>query len=356
MFSRRLPLALAMLVAGFTVPLSGCRTLAPEVINSDRVNFSEVVSTSWQKQLLLNIVKLRYFDSPMFMDVSQIVSGYNIETTISLGLNPYDANGTLSLGGSGKYIDRPTISYTPLAGNKFYKQLMLPVQPSAILFLLDAGWPVDLILPLSVEAINGIRSGNRFGASASSGNPEYAELTGLLKRLLESHAIGMHLLRKNGGDATVLFFRSGGLNEAALADISRVRELLRLNADRQEFQVSYGAANAGGENIMLYTRSILAMLLELASRVDVPDADIAEGRAAPVLKPDRAGRESLLHVHCSDTQPSQAHVAVPYRGRWYWIDDRDLISKRTFAFLMVLFSLAETEGPVNLPVLTIPAG
>lgn len=70
MFPRRLPLVLAMLVAGFTVPLSGCRTLAPEVINSDRVNFSEVVSTSWQKQLLLNIVKLRYFDSPMFMDVS----------------------------------------------------------------------------------------------------------------------------------------------------------------------------------------------------------------------------------------------------------------------------------------------
>ena len=31
-----------------------------------------------------------------------------------------------------------------------------------------------------------------------------------------------------------------------------------------------------------------------------------------------------------------------YRDRWFWIDDRDLASKRLFAFLMVFSSIAET--------------
>lgn len=43
------------------------------------------------------------------------------------------------------------------------------------------------------------------------------------------------------------------------------------------------------------------------------------------------------------------------RNHWFWIDDRDFKSKRTFAFLMVLLSLTETGGKVGLPLVTIPA-
>jgi hypothetical protein len=47
---------------------------------------------------------------------------------------------------------------------------------------------------------------------------------------------------------------------------------------------------------------------------------------------------------------------VNYRNHWFWIDDRDFKSKRTFAFLMVLFSLTETGGKEGLPLVTIPSG
>ena len=63
-----------------------------------------------------------------------------------------------------------------------------------------------------------------------------------------------------------------------------------------------------------------------------------------------------MRVHHSKEKPDYAFTAVRYRDYWYWVDDRDFKSKRTFAFLMILFSLTETGGKEGLPLVTIPAG
>jgi hypothetical protein len=46
---------------------------------------------------------------------------------------------------------------------------------------------------------------------------------------------------------------------------------------------------------------------------------------------------------------------VQFKDHWYWIDDTDIASKRTFTFLMLLFSLAETGQPAAAPVVTVPS-
>ena len=43
------------------------------------------------------------------------------------------------------------------------------------------------------------------------------------------------------------------------------------------------------------------------------------------------------------------------RGHWFWVDDRDLPSKRVFTFFRMFSSIAETGVTPQLPVLTIPA-
>ena len=104
---------------------TGCSHLGPKTVAVDRFDYSTAIADSWKQQTLLNIVKLRYMDLPVFMDVASIVSGYSMQTGVSV-------NGTLStekaiqgnyasIGGQAIYTDRPTITYVPMTGEKFLR-------------------------------------------------------------------------------------------------------------------------------------------------------------------------------------------------------------------------------------------
>jgi hypothetical protein len=77
-----------------------------------------------------------------------------------------------------------------------------------------------------------------------------------------------------------------------------------------------------------------------------------------LVKPDSVGEKigQLIKVHSSTEKPKTAFTAVNYEDHWFWIDKGDFKSKRTFAFLMILFSLTETGGKEGLPLVTIPSG
>ena len=51
--------------------------------------------------------------------------------------------------------------------------------------------------------------------------------------------------------------------------------------------------------------------------------------------------------------PDGTRIVVPYRGIWFWIDDTDLDSKHSLAFLLTLFSLSEGTASGSSPMLTI---
>ena len=64
----------------------------------------------------------------------------------------------------------------------------------------------------------------------------------------------------------------------------------------------------------------------------------------------------LIRINHSKEEPENAFVAVKYLDYWFYIDRGDIISKRTFTFLMILFSVTETGGKEGLPLVTIPSG
>ena len=170
--------ALVLLTA---LGLAGCVSIGPGTVTRDRFDYTAAVAESWKSQMLLNLVKLRYGDTPVFLDVGQIISGYTVEGSLSAigtlfntsGVVPGVPDSSLGLGAQGRYIDRPTITYAPLVGERFARAMMTPLPPPAILSLIQAGYPVDAVLRLTVHEVNGIR--NRYGGDlrARPADPAY---------------------------------------------------------------------------------------------------------------------------------------------------------------------------------------
>ena len=110
--------------------VAGCASIGPPTVPRDRVNYITAVAKSWKEQTLLNVVRMRYGDAPSFLDVSSVISAYAFQGQLSSGAaissnltNTIPSN-LVTLGGNASYLDRPTITYTPLAGDKFAKSLL----------------------------------------------------------------------------------------------------------------------------------------------------------------------------------------------------------------------------------------
>jgi hypothetical protein len=353
-----------MVAAVAILLLTGCTNIGPKTVPRDRFDYNTAIADSWKEQTLLNIVKLRYADMPLFVEVASVVSGYTVEGSVNLGgtVSSQDAvqGDFFSLGTTGKYTDRPTITYAPITGQQFNKSFMTPIPPGAILFLMQSGWPVDMVFPITVDSINGLRSRVAAGTDTREGDPAFYRVITLLRKIQKSGAVGMRIVKeKDEKETTVMFFHQKNITPEIEAMLQEVSRLLGLKPGEKEIQVTYGLIPSSDREIAMLTRSMLHIMVELAKQIDVPARHVAEGQTIPSLVQPNSTIEKigqLIKVNSSTEKPEFAFTAVNYEDHWFWIDKRDFRSKRTFAFLMILFSLTETGGKEGLPLVTIPSG
>jgi hypothetical protein len=345
----------------FALFITGCRGIGPRTVPRDRFEYSSSISESWKRQTLLNIVKLRYLDPPIFVDVGQIVAGYSLETSFSAGgslpENPAFGGNTATLGGAARFTDRPTITYTPLTGNKFVKALMTPLPPDSVFFTVQSGYAADAVFFAAVGAMNGLKNQESTIGGVSAPDPEFVRALQLLRKIQLSGAVAMRVqVDAQKQQTTLVTFRSHNMSEETKADIRELRGLLHLDPDATDLKLVFGATASNDKELAILTRSLLHIMNTMAVQVEVPPEHIKEGRASPGLDSATASTEvqRLVRIRSSTDKPSDAYVAVRYREHWFWIDDRDLRAKRAFAFMMMLFTLSETGEKENLPLITIP--
>jgi hypothetical protein len=344
--------------------VAGCQTIGPASVQRDRLDYAAAIDDSWKEQALLNIVKLRYFDTPVFLDVGSVISSYTLQSQIDISAQAYpyslptaSAQSNRRIGVTGLYTDRPTISYVPITGEKLVNNLLRPIPPQAIFAMIQAGHQADYIFQVAVRAINDVYNYSASPSRARREDPAFPLVVGALRRIQQAGALGIRTEKRNGAEVTFIFFRENPSEDVA-KDIKYLKEALGIAPGNNDILLTFGSLRHNDHEIALLTRSVMEMLVEFSAGVEVPQQHLREGRArgAPEsIARITQGEASLPDIHSGSEPPRDAYAAVRYRNYWFWIDDRDLDSKRAFMFLRIFSSIAETGAVPQVPIITIPA-
>ena len=145
-----------LVVAAAAMP--ACRAIGPSRVSPDRFDYNQAIARSTNEQMLLNLVRLRYSETPTFLAVSSVLTQYIYSGSLRVaGAGGASMGAPLwSAGGSGAlvYVERPTITYTPLAGDDFATQMLGPISTELLFSLVGSGWPPDLLLLMGLYRIN----------------------------------------------------------------------------------------------------------------------------------------------------------------------------------------------------------
>ena len=239
-------IAAVIWIALCALGLSGCASIGPKAVPRDRIDYAGAIGDSWKQQTLLNIVKLRYADFPVFLDINQVIAGYEFNSSATAGFNASSSSyespapSFLTLGGSvllqGGYKDQPTVLYTPSTGSDFITRLMTPIPPSAVLFLLQAGYAADRVMNLTLDSINGINNeSKRRVGSARAADPRFVRLGQLINEMQVAGALEVRILRpKDAAETSVMIFRPGTRRAELEANRREIAEILGLDPTPDE--------------------------------------------------------------------------------------------------------------------------
>ncbi len=319
----------------------------------------------WKQQTLLNIVKLRYGDIPNFLEVTQVIAGYQFQSAVAAGFNaanasssnigPFVVGGTLSA--QGQYTDRPTLTYSPLTGPDFIKKLMTPIPPLAFLSLLQSGYSADRIMSIMIELINGIGNEAQRGRLNRAANPTFSRLAKLLYDQQLAGALKIRIEHLKGSPETGFILLDPSKDPEVVARNREIRSILGLRPDLTKVEVHDGGSSGGDTGVDMTMRSMLLILTELAADVRVPASDVEAGNAFPGLvlgQADSPQVPPLIKILSGDAEPRGAFVAVKYQGRWFWVPNTDIQSKFTFAYLQLVYTMSDTGIRATPAQITVP--
>ena len=341
--------------------LAGCVQLGPRALESGRPQYNIAVQQTEAQQLLLNIVRQRYNDPLMFLDVTSISSGYGrgMNASILGVLGTGNGTGTGAVGGN--LGETPNIFYAPNTGEKFAKQMLTPLDLNTVALLLQAGWSIERVFLLLAESVNDIY--NR--PVANDSGERYARFLSLADSLRDLQrdgflTVGLERSEAEQGTALVLMIAPDAAGRPSYRQVCETIGT-ECNGAPLRMRQAFGAP-ADSTTVALATRSLFSAIYHISRQVDVPAEDISTGVASPsydLAERTPAATEALrqlFHVRSSKDEPERAAIKVNYRDAWFYIDDTDQDTKTTFALLSMLITLQAGSTGGVMPLITIPSG
>jgi hypothetical protein len=341
-----------------SIALAGCMSAGPTLVSGSRTAYNVVLRQADDQQMLLNLVRLRYRDQPMFLEVSALNTQFSISNELNASTVLGQGDSFLGVGGVIVAQETPTVSYTPLKGADFVQRVLTPISADTLFLLNNAGWSSDRLFRLLVDRMNDVGNAQGSDGPTPAQAPPYEDF----KRVA-------HLLRQLGlrgmytgaiyNNQPVLVFEEEALDDAQYLELTRI---LGVNPAKLVFPFKVAARRSSSENINVRFRSLVGVMYFLSQSVQVPEKDVIAGRVT--VTTDDNGQpfdwqgvtEGVLTIKSSAEPPDNASVVINYRDSWFYIDDSDLDSKSTFSLLGQVYQLQAGDAKSVAPVLTLPVG
>ncbi len=343
--------------------MTGCVIDNTNQMALSHATYNEVLVRTKQEELLLNLVRLRYRDTPFFLDTASVTTSFKTETRMGLGaLVPLTGSGSI-LEPSGNVMVgvSPTVSFVPIEGDAFLQNFLTPIPLDELLVLTQSGWGIDRVFGITLERIN-----NLYNAKSASGpTPRYApedalDMEQLLLWMRQSQLQGSLDWYSDSDDNIYM-----QLAHASEADhpAMKIRQLLEIDAESSKYPVSKKQVGNHGNGVAVATRSIMSILFYLSQNVTVPREHLDSGLVT--LTRTRQGTPfdwaktpagKRFAVHSSRELPENAILQISYRGYFFFIKDNDLETKSTFMLLNHLYAFQSGTRPSRGPALTLPVG
>lgn len=353
-------------LAGIALCLVGCAQLGPGLVKAGRNDYNIVLQQTEDEELILNLVRVRYGDRPLFLNVNSVSTSFNWTQGTSAQGELFENGGkdqevsNISIGGNLQYTERPTITYTPLGGSNFVKSVLTPADIETLVMLSNSGWSIDRLLRIMANRLNGLPNAPRASGPTPGDAPVYQEFlraTKLMRRLQVKGVLRLGYQQIKGVKIPVLTIGRAALD---WEDTRMLKKLLGLAAEKNTFAIDTCGNLPRADFIGIELRSLLSTLFFVSHGVNIPTRDAQLGRA--MMTRDTDGQPfdwslvvgDLVTVRSNSEEPHNARIAVKYRGSWFYIDDSDLDTKYTLLLVAQLAALLGGKVEKAGPVLTLP--
>ncbi len=336
------------------VVLCSCRTVGPAEISNGRMAYNEAIIATNNQQLLMVTIHDRYEENANLLMVASVTASVHTTSRAAIeagfgGGENYSGN-LVPFSAEITHEENPTISYVPVAGAKYTSAIMAPVSIATLAQFAGTLADPSAIYLMLVSSVNGI-SNPAF--SIRPPDPRFERFVALMAELTD---IGcLHWVERKPGDYAIAIDPCGAEHAESVTTLLQLLGVAPpVTGSSVVLPVGLALQRTADTDVSFTTRSIVGLMQLLSAAVDVPQADLDSGAAKRYGPMGPIG--TRLHVAFSKDRPEHAAVAVPYRGGWFYIDERDQLTKRFFRLLTTLWTITlnDNTGTARAPVLTVP--
>jgi hypothetical protein len=361
--------------------VGGC-AFGPKVLEKTHGRYNEAVRRVDEEQLLRNLVRMRYNETPLDLTVSSIAAQYELDggaearpffSTPNPAGNTFHPFARILPDVMVSGANRPTITLVPGDTGAAVERFLTPISFDTLVFLFQTSWPVATVSRLWIERLNGVPN-----AASASGPPRcvvpdfarFRRVTELLQAVRdqkqatihpEEHFVdvggplpaaavtasavveaaknGMEYRPRDDGRMWVLVRKQRRLvvdvvpAAAGSPELQELAALLNLQRGQPRYEIIVASGivpdpglfpGAARNELEISTRSTAQVWYYLANGVEVPPEHLAEGVAIAPVGPDgvlfdnRAVTDGLFTVHACAGHKPPKTAYVAVKHRGYW--------------------------------------